>query len=121
MGHEVIGSWLDECAMPEGMSPHVFDKQLAIKDITEVRAADCIILDMNGESTTGGRMVEWGYALGQTKLHYVIGEGNCIFLKLADLLFKDWNELFEYFKNNHTTKKYTATGMENREFTKEVP
>jgi len=117
MGHEVIGTWLDECAMPEGMTKDIFDKQLAIKDLTEVKAADCIIVDLFDQSTTGGRMVEWGYALGHAKLRYTVGENNCIFLKLADIAFPTWDSLFEYFQKNHSSKEYIATGMEGKEFT----
>ncbi len=121
LGHEIVGTWLDECAMPNGMTKGIFDKQLAIKDLTEVKSADCIIVDTFDPSTTGGRMVEWGYALGHTKLRYVVGTNNCIFFQLADKVFAGWDELFKYFEANHTTEKYIATGMENREFTKEIP
>ena len=117
LGHEIVSSWLDECAMPNGMTKDVFDKQLAIKDLTEVKAADCIIVDVFDPSTTGGRMVEWGYALGHTKLRYVVGPDNCIFFKLADKHFNTWDKLFDFFKQAHTTEKYIATGMEKKEFT----
>lgn len=116
LGIEVVSSWLDECAMPSDMPKDVFDKQLAIKDLTEVRAADCIIVDTFDPSTTGGRMVEWGYALGHTKLRYVVGADNCIFFKLADYHFRSWGELFDFFKENHMTEAYIATGMEGKEF-----
>lgn len=116
MGHEVISTWLDECAKPEGMSNEIFNRQLAMKDLTEVRAADCLILDVTGTSTTGGRMVEWGYALGQSKLRYLVGEGDCIFLKLADVKFADWEALFTYFDSEHSPVQYVATGMEGKTF-----
>lgn len=117
MGHEVISSWLDECAMPPSMTKDEFYKQLAVKDLTEVRAADCIILDTFDVSTTGGRMVEWGYALGHPKLKYVIGSSDCLFLELADRRFASWEDLFTYFDKKHSVPKFVALGMEGKQFT----
>lgn len=117
LGHEVVGTWLDEVAMPEGMTKEIFDKQLAIKDLTEVKSADCIIMDKFDLSTTGGRNVEWGYALGQAKLKYLVGPITCIFERLADRTFVDWEELFKFFEENHSVKPYKATGMEGKTFT----
>ena len=116
LGHEVVGSWLDEVARPEGMSQEIFDKQLAIKDLTEVAKADCIILDTTEESTTGGRMVEWGYALGQAKLRYLVGKPHSIFEHLADRIFSSWEEVYTHFSEVHKSTVYVATGMDNREF-----
>lgn len=122
MGHEVIGTWLDECAKPEEMTPAIFDKQLAMKDLTEVRAADCLILDLIDPSTTGGRTVEWGYALGHAKLRYIVGEEReCIFFRLADIAFADWEALFEHFEENHAITRYVATGMEGKKFINTPP
>lgn len=117
MGHEVISSWLDECAMPPGMTKDEFYRQLAVKDLTEVRAADCIILDTFDQSTTGGRMVEWGYSLGHPKLKYVIGDADCLFLELADFKFKSWDELFTHFEDRHDVPNFVALGMEGKTFT----
>ena len=117
MGHEVIGSWLDEVSVPLGMPKQVFDKQLAIKDLTEVKMADCLIVDVLEESTTGGRMVEWGIALAQPKLRYMVGDHNCLFYRLADNRFTTWDALLEHFRNYHVVnEEYTATGMEGKEF-----
>ncbi len=116
LGHEVVGTWLDEIAVPTGMSQDIFNKQLAIKDLTEVKSADCFIIDVKEESTTGGRMVELGYALGQAKLKYLVGENQCIFLNLVDQQFNNWDELFAHFEKEHGTHEYVATGMEDRKF-----
>ena len=119
-GHEVIGSWLDEGAMPEGVTPAMYDKQLATKDLAELKAADCIILDLIDPSTTGGRMVEWGYALGHAKLRYTVGENPCIFLALADIAFKTWDDLFCHFNDAHARCGYTITSINNGKYTRTI-
>ena len=115
-GHAVVGSWLDEVAKPDDMPKEIFDKQLAIKDLTEVREADCIILDTLEDSTTGGRYVEWGYAFGHAKLRYHVGPIKSIFERIADAHFDTWDSLFEYFSRTHAGSQYVATGMEGKEF-----
>lgn len=116
-GHAVIGSWLDEITKPSDMPGEVFDKKLATKDLQEIREAECFILDTNEASTTGGRMIEFGFALANMKLIYHVGKDNSIFMHLADKHFDTWEELYKYFDDNHITEAYEATGMEDREFT----
>lgn len=104
MGHEVVSTWLDEVAKPEGMEEREFHRTLAIKDIAEVFSADCIILDLDEPSTTGGRSVEWGVALAprQAKLKYVVGLNRYgVFYQLADQQFTNWDQLFTYFETHH--------------------
>lgn len=112
LGHELTSTWLQETAMPEVMDRATFYKQLGIKDLTEVKAADCIIMDTFDASSTGGRYCEWGYALGQQKLHYIVGPVNGVFDLLADRTFKDWGELLSFFKETHTAGKYEVTTLQ---------
>lgn len=106
-GHTVLSTWLEEAVRPDGMSEEQFETKMAIKDLQEVSAADCVILDTASPSKTSGKMIEVGFALAKHKLLYVVGQiiPHAIFLHLADEHFADWNELFEYFKENHKTSK----------------
>lgn len=92
------------------MSDEEFGRKMAAKDLQEVAAADCLILDLEAPSKTSGKMIETGFALAKHKLIYVVApEGTFtkghIFLLLADKVFSSWDELFEYFQKVHTGKK----------------
>jgi hypothetical protein len=81
---------------------------LANKDVAEVFAADCIILDLDDESTTGGRYVEWGVALypGSIRRRYTVGgKGkDGVFLHKAHRRFDAWGDLLAYFECAHAPK-----------------
>jgi len=109
LGHSVLSSWLEEQIRPEGMTDEQFGRKMAAKDLQEIAACDCFILDMMNPSKTMGKMVETGFALAKYKLFYVVApEGYMttghIFLLLADKIFNSWDELFEWFKTNHPTE-----------------
>lgn len=106
MGHSVISTWLEEQVRPDGITEEQFGRKMAMKDLQEVKAADCFILDLEAPSKTSGKMVETGFALANHKLFYVVApegtmSGSHIFLLLADKIFGSWNDLLEYFKVNH--------------------
>ena len=106
LGHTVVASWLEEQIKPAGMDDIQFGRKMAAKDLQEIAAADCIILDLEAPSKTSGKMVEWGFALGKHKLAYVVApEGTFttghIFLMLADVQFNSWDNLLSYFKEKH--------------------
>ncbi len=103
MGHSVISTWLEEQVKPEGMTDEQFGKKMAAKDLQEVAAADCVILDIDNPRPTAGKMVEFGFALAKHKLTYVVGKEipHAIFLLLADKYFVTWDDLIVYFKANH--------------------
>lgn len=104
MGHQVTGTWLNEVKQPAHMTEKDWFTALAVKDLAEVAAADCIILDNDGSSTSGGRYTEWGFALGRfNMLKIVVGQNHYgVFLQLADKLFTNWDEVFQYLKENHS-------------------
>ena len=100
LGHDVVSSWLDECKQPEGMTHETFYKKLAVKDVAEVFSADLVIVDFIGPTTSGGRDVEYGVALGRhqrTQL-WIVGhpERRSPFHELADAEFADWNAAFTH-------------------------
>lgn len=107
LGHSVLSTWLEEQVKPEGMTDEQFGKKMAAKDLREIAAADCFILDLENPSRTMGKMVETGFALATHKLIYVVAPGETlttghIFLHLADKIFTSWDELFAYFETNHS-------------------
>lgn len=107
-GHEITGSWLQESCQPHHLTYDEWMLQLGLKDVAEVVRADCLITDLDGESTSGGRYVEWGVAShpSSTMLRFLVGgkmtdKGSLpygCFNYLAHKHFKDWAEVHEYMK-----------------------
>lgn len=102
----MLSTWLEEQIKPSGMSNEQFGRKMAAKDLQEITAADCFILDLDHPSKTMGKMVELGFALAKHKLIYIVApEGSItdghIFCKLADKAFITWEELLEWFKVQH--------------------
>ena len=113
LGHSVLSTWLEEQVKPEGMMDAEFGRKMANKDLQEINAADCFILDLENPSKTMGKMVETGFALAKHKLFYLVAPegtltGGHIFMLLADKIFSSWDDLFSYFKEHHATKVITA-------------
>lgn len=106
-GHTVLSTWLEEAVRPEGISEYQFETKMAMKDLQEVAACDCFILDVAAPSKTAGKMVEFGFALAKHKLCYVVGKppAHAIFTHLADMHFDSWDDLLSYFASNHKTEK----------------
>ena len=98
LGCEITGTWLQEMAIPLGMSSESFNKKVAIKDIAEVQRADILILD--ARQSSGGKNVEWGIAVGQFqhKIIWLVGEETNVFHYLADKKFSTWDDCIEYIK-----------------------
>lgn len=94
-GHEVVSTWLDEVAQPENLTKDEFYKKLAIKDVTELKGANLVIVDILEPSTTGGRDTELGLALGsfQSKQVFLVGTPYSVFHQLADRVYSSWEEL----------------------------
>ena len=102
LGHSVLSTWLEEQVKPEGMSDEEFGRKMAAKDLQEIAAADCFILDLESPSKTMGKMVELGFALAKHKLIYIVAPGETftkghIFCLLADKRFESWEDLLSYF------------------------
>ena len=99
LGHEITSTWLTEVAKPDHLSEDEWLFRLATKDVAEVFASDCIIMDIEGKSTSGGRYTEWGVASHprDAKLRYIVGpmERGC-FQRLADRHFETWDELIAF-------------------------
>ena len=106
LGHTVTATWLEEQVKPEGMSDEQFRRKMAAKDLQEIAASDCLILDLEKPSITSGKMVEAGFALAKHKLFYVVAPGDTltpghIFMLLADKIFPSWEACLEHFATVH--------------------
>ena len=99
-GHEVTSTWLDEVAKPENMTGNEFFKKLAIKDISELKSANLVIVDLLDPSTSGGRDTELGIALGSfaSKQIYLVGKPTSVFHQLVDQTFENWDGCLEVLK-----------------------
>lgn len=96
MGHEVTARWLDEPNKPPFILQESFERQTAIKDLCDISESDLLILDLRNPSTTGGRLIEYGFALARQKAVWVIGKSDSIFFRLADLRFNSWRDCLDY-------------------------
>lgn len=102
LGHDVTSSWLYETVKPDALTDGQWRRRLAEKDIAEVYASDCIILDLCEPSTTGGRYCEWGVALapGSMMLRYTVGNTDRrFFTQLADEQYDSWDQLILEFSD----------------------
>jgi len=103
-GHVVVSTWLDEIIKPEWLTKDQWFKKLAVKDLTEIKMADIMVLDTLEKlipGAGGGRETEWGFALAQfqDKLVILVGPRNQAFHYLADLHFQTWEGFFKWIKN----------------------
>jgi hypothetical protein len=107
LGHEITSTWLNESAKPAALTEEQWLQRLATKDVAEVMLADCLVLDLAGVSTTGGRFVEWGVASHprDPKLRYTVGprDAGC-FHRLADAHFATWEDLLAHFEVAHAVR-----------------
>lgn len=103
LGHKVTGTWLHETSKPSYLSEDEWFRQLAVKDLCELSEADVIIMDEDGKSTSGGRYVEWGYALGRfDMLKFLVCEKVYgVFQQLADKHFTNWDDVIKYIEENY--------------------
>lgn len=102
-GYFVTSTWLNEVHRPDHLSQEEWEYALALKDLVDLAQADCIICDLDGTSTTGGRYVEWGFAIGRfNMLKLVVNSGPpTVFGRLADRRFKDWEAVYAYLREEH--------------------
>ena len=103
LNHNITSTWLNEGQKPDHLSEDQWFKDLALKDLSDLSSADCIIMDCEGTSTTGGRYVEWGFALGRFgMLKLLVGlPTKGVFTQLADQAFLNWNDVITYFEKEH--------------------
>lgn len=115
LGNEVVSTWLDETAKPEGMTHDEFWRKLAMKDVAEVKSADLLIVDTIDQTPRGGREVELGVALGafQQKLVYIVGPVRNVFHELADRRFENWEACIQRIAEI-STKPLPASGGEKQ-------
>ena len=99
-GHAVSSTWHD-LELPAGMrqadieADPVTATHHGRQDLSEVRAAEALVLFTEAPTTTGGKHVEHGYALGLGKRLVIVGSPENVFQVAADQLFcKDEHDFF---------------------------
>lgn len=100
LGHEVVGSWLNETAKSPFLSQEQHRRKVALKDVVEVESADLIILD--NRQVSGGKNTEWGIGIHSFhhKLMWLVGKPSTVFHHLADAQFPNWKALIKFLKES---------------------
>ena len=103
-GHTVTSRWLtaerDADPMPEFFRAH--GKERANEDLEDVLRADVLILDTaGGLGRRAGYMVEYGYALGNSRKTVVVGPAECVFTQLADMQYVNWPTFYAALDGNN--------------------
>lgn len=78
-GHVVTSQWID------GVGPEMTRDAAATMDLSDLEEADALVLytlPVGTAFTSGGRMVELGYAVGRGKMIYLVGERENVFCHL---------------------------------------
>lgn len=102
LGYEVISSWLMEPTVPAEATKGSWEN-FAARDLVELRAADCIILDTFDITPRGGREVEWGYMLHRPGIQrYIVGPIRNVFHTFATRRFETWDECLKWFEASLT-------------------
>jgi len=98
LGHEVVGTWLNETKQSRYLSDDEKQRKIAMKDVVEACIADCIILD--NRQISGGKNTEWGIGIHDFhhKLLWLVGAPSTVFHHLADKRFSEWQEVFDYLR-----------------------
>ena len=91
LGHTVSASWLEDPT-----TDYVMDSPTdAWQDLTQIMDADLVIVDTAEASVTGGREVEFGYAMAWDLTTWVVGPKRNIFHGVADRCFDTWTDVLQ--------------------------
>lgn len=85
-GHTVTSRWI---AGDHAATSPADGEAFALDDMDDIDAAVCLVCFTHWPSTTGGRHVELGYALGLGHLVILVGPVENIFQTCADLTYPD--------------------------------
>lgn len=100
LGHTVTSHWID-LVLAGGAHANRDEmtieqrRKIASSDLHDIRRADITILfaEITPNNSNGGRLVEFGYALGRNKECWVVGPLQNLFLTLKDVKrFPIWRE-----------------------------
>ena len=104
--HKVVSSWHTSPALKLDHDykddPNEFVraevKLHALRDLREIDLCDCFVVDLTNITHTGGKHVEFGYAMYKGKILFTIGEASNIFHELATHNFVDIDEAVKFFR-----------------------
>ena len=105
LGNEIVSTWLygDE-PVADGSWASLIGGEAAVvanRDLDEIDACQVLILDTIDESNTGGREVEYGFALGRGKVVTRVGPKRNGFHHLFEGV-ETWEELLSALVANKT-------------------
>lgn len=119
LGVTVTSTWTDEnaaanCSLKDFSGG--YHREMAIRDLNEIDAADAIVLfsvDPDTLTRRGGRHVEFGYAAGKGKRLFVVGPQENIFHHIPEVLqFATWEQflgsVIDYANTPPQSEKYTT-------------
>jgi nucleoside 2-deoxyribosyltransferase len=99
IGHTVTGVWFQPHDPIEKMWDGNFGGRvaevMAVRDLHHIKKADLMVIDTLDPSSTGGRNVELGYAIGLGKRVILIGKAENVFMSLINECYDDWEEFYE--------------------------
>jgi len=102
-GYQIVSRWTlpgSDHVVPVGMSQQAADaerERFALEDLEDVDECDCIVSLMEPEArnnSRGGRLVEFGYAIGKEKELVVIGCKETVFHHLPKV--SHFDDVAEY-------------------------
>jgi len=107
-GHRCVASWLDVKETEEGIKDgngyiREQTRRFSRADLQDVEMCDMFILCDDGYPSSGGRNVEFGYALALGKHIVRVGPASNIFTDaLCDEEFDNWDDCISYLSCGFT-------------------
>ena len=95
-GHIVVSQWHHDVSLLEDLG------QAARRDLEDILCADILILlaELQTASNTGGRHVEFGFALARNKRVMVVGSRQNLFHYLPNVeTFPTWKQCLDFLCN----------------------
>lgn len=109
LGHTITSRWVKpDCdhVMPTGLSRQAEDSErqrFAMEDLDDVKACDAIIslMEEPRNNSRGGRHVEFGIAIGLSKMLIIVGPRETVFHHLPNVVHYDSvDHLMSYFERH---------------------
>ena len=108
LGHVCTCSWMDE--LKETWPDFEDSARQAIRDMIEIKACDCFILDTIDPSTFGNSYTEFGFSLGRMHPRYVVGPFRNHYQLLCTRRFEGWEQFHEFFHAGISERGHAGTG-----------
>jgi hypothetical protein len=118
-GGKVTSTWLTKFVDPrykhsrygtgeKDVLSDVIDMESAIRDLEAIDEAEVLVLQSEayGRYTTGGRLVEFGYALGRGKMLAIVSRVENVFGHLPRVfLYRHWQDFYTWVEVEATKRR----------------